>query len=141
MPASSSSAAQEAREALGRRLREIRQDAGLTARSLGRLMQRHASKVSRIEHGSAPPSEADIREWCEHCNATDQVPDLLATLRAVEGMWIEWRRMERTGLRHAQTARLPLPGDDTALTFTAHEIAAFEHSAREGQYDATRARA
>ena len=31
-----------------------------------------------------------------------------ASLHAAEGMWIEWRRMERSGLRRAQEARLPL---------------------------------
>lgn len=29
-------------------------------------------------------------------------------LRTAEGMWVGWRRMERTGLRQAQEARLPL---------------------------------
>jgi hypothetical protein len=42
------------------------------------------------------------------CGADDQADDLVASLRAVEGMWIEWRRMERTGLRQAQESRLPL---------------------------------
>lgn len=80
----------------------------MTARDLARLMGRHGSKVSRIEHGSAAPSEEDIRAWCRHCRAEDQIPDIVASLRAVEGMWVEWRRMERNGLRRAQEARLPL---------------------------------
>jgi transcriptional regulator with XRE-family HTH domain len=105
---SPSSSAQEARRSLGQRLRELRVDAGLTARALGRLMGRHPSKISRIEHGSASPSAEDIRAWCEHCKATDQIPDLIASLRAVEGMWIGWRRMERSGLRQAQESRRSL---------------------------------
>ena len=108
MSASSSSSAQQAREALGLRLREIRVEAGLTASALAALMSRHHAKVSRIEHGSAAPSEADIRAWCKHCGVSDQIPDLLATLRAVETMWVEWRRMEQAGLRHAQEAIWPL---------------------------------
>jgi len=32
----------------------------------------------------------------------------IASLRAVEGMWVEWRRMERSGLRQAQESRQPL---------------------------------
>jgi hypothetical protein len=71
-------------------------------------MDRHHAKVSRIEHGSAAPSEADIRVWCRHCGVPDQTPDLLATLRAVETMWVEWRRMEAAGLRHPQEAIWPL---------------------------------
>jgi transcriptional regulator with XRE-family HTH domain len=105
---SPSSSAQQAREALGIRLREIRLDAGFTARDLGRLMGRHSSKISRIEHGTAAPSPDDIRIWCRHCGAAEQVPDLIASLQAVDGMWIEWRRMERTGLRRAQQSVRPL---------------------------------
>jgi hypothetical protein len=83
-------------------------EAGLTASALAALMGRHHAKVSRVEHGSAAPSEADIRAWCMHCGVSDQIPDLLATLRAVETMWVEWRRMEQAGLRHAQEAIWPL---------------------------------
>jgi transcriptional regulator with XRE-family HTH domain len=102
------SAVQQAREALGQRLREMRVDAGLSARDLGRLMGRHPSKISRIEHGTAPPSAADIRAWCDQCGAADQADDLVASLHAVEGMYVEWRRLERSGLRRLQEARVPL---------------------------------
>jgi hypothetical protein len=71
-------------------------------------MGRHESKVSRIEHGSALPSADDIRAWCDACGASDHTEDLIATLRAVDGMWVEWRRMERSGLRLAQEAQQPL---------------------------------
>ncbi len=106
--APSSSSAWEARRALGARLGEIRRDAGLTGRALAHLCGWHESKVSRIEHARTAPSDSDIRAWCERCQATDQVADLIASLRVVEGMFIEWRRMERTGLRRAQEAVLPL---------------------------------
>src|SRR5512142_1280592 len=95
---SPSSSAQQARQALGAQLRQIRTLAGLSARDLAARMGRHSSKISRIEHGSATPSAADIRTWCQHCDADDQVEELLASLLAVEGMWVEWHRMERTGL-------------------------------------------
>ena len=38
----------------------------------------------------------------------DEATDLIASLHAAEGMWVEWRRMERSGLKRAQEARLPL---------------------------------
>lgn len=98
-PPLSSHAVKQAREALGLRLRELRVAAGLSARDLGRKMGRHPSKISRIEHGKGLPSAADIQVWCEHCGATDQVVDLVASLRAVEGMYVEWRRLARIGLR------------------------------------------
>jgi hypothetical protein len=68
----------------------------------------HESKVSRIEHGRTAPSPDDIRLWCQHCGAAGETADLLASLRSVEDMFVEWRRMERTGLKRAQQAVLPL---------------------------------
>lgn len=106
MPSSSSVA--EARRALGQRLREIRKDAGLIARALAGLAGWHESKCSRIEHGGTPPSDADIRAWTRHCNAEDQTADLIATARAVKGIYVEWRRMERAGLKQVQESVAPL---------------------------------
>jgi hypothetical protein len=68
----------------------------------------HESKVSRIEHGKTAPSVEDVRAWAEQCNATEQTADLVAALESIEGMFIEWRRMERTGLRRAQESVVPL---------------------------------
>jgi transcriptional regulator with XRE-family HTH domain len=72
---------QQAREALGARLREIRLDAGLTARALAQLAGWHFTKVSKLEHGTRRPSHDDIRAWCRHSQAEDQMADLLATAR------------------------------------------------------------
>ena len=55
-----------------------------------------------------PPSANDIRAWCRACGAEDQTADLIASLRTAEDMWVGWRRMERTGLKRAQEARLPI---------------------------------
>jgi transcriptional regulator with XRE-family HTH domain len=104
----SSSSAWQARQTLGARLGELRKDAGLTGRALAHLCGWHESKVSRIEHAKTTPSADDIRAWCEHTRAANQADDLVAFLRSVEGMFIEWRRMEQTGLRHAQESVLPL---------------------------------
>jgi hypothetical protein len=81
-------------------------------------MARHSSKVSRIEHGAALPSAADIHAWCEHCDAQSETPDLIASLRSVEEMWTNWRRMERTGLRNAQ--RTPIPIEERTRRFRAY---------------------
>lgn len=98
------SSVHEAREALGRRLRDIRKDAGLTGRELATLAGWHSSKVSKIEYGKQVASEADIRVWCRHANAANQVSDLIATVRNIEAMYIEWRRMLGTGTRRRQHA-------------------------------------
>jgi transcriptional regulator with XRE-family HTH domain len=83
---------QQAREALGGRLREIRKDADLTARALSVVMGSHFTKVSKIENGARSPSEEDIRAWCTACGAADQIPDLIATVRHIEAMYHEYRR-------------------------------------------------
>ncbi len=104
-----SSSAQQAREALGIRLREIREDAGLNGSELARCCGWHKSKTSRIENARTPASDADIRAWCEACSAEPgTVADLIAASREVSTMWVEWKRMERTGLRRAQEMQQPI---------------------------------
>ena len=95
-----------AREAFAARLRGIREDAGLTGRALATATRWHASKVSKIEHAVRPPSREDVTAWAEHCEAADQLPDLLAALQSVEGMYVEFRGRERTGLRRIQLDRV-----------------------------------
>jgi transcriptional regulator with XRE-family HTH domain len=99
---------EQSRRALGMRLREVRLDAGLSARELARLAGWHFSKVSKLEHGTRPPSQQDIRAWCIHCGAPEQAPDLIATARAVDAMYVEWRRKMRSGLKHFQDSYQPL---------------------------------
>ena len=94
-----SSSAREAQRALGARLREIRKDAGLTARALAAATGQHYTRVSKIEHGVQPPSDDDIRDWCRACGAEEQVPDLIATARVVESAYLEFRRQARAGMK------------------------------------------
>jgi transcriptional regulator with XRE-family HTH domain len=100
MPNSQFSSAQSARQALANRLQEIRLDAGLTARGLSAAAGWHEAKTSRIEHAKQQPSEADLRAWCYVCSAPKLIPELIAELRAVNSMWLDWRRAERNGLKH-----------------------------------------
>ncbi|MEV0710404.1 helix-turn-helix domain-containing protein [Nocardia aurea] len=102
------SSVQQAREALGLRLREIRRSAGLTGRHLAGLAGWHESKVSKIEYGKIKPSDADLRAYCTHADAVEQLPDLTATLNNLEAAYLEWRRILSTGTKRAQhdTVRL-----------------------------------
>ncbi|WP_344019959.1 helix-turn-helix transcriptional regulator [Streptomyces luteireticuli] len=102
MSVSGSSSAQAARQVLADRLRELCRDAGLEGKQLAQACGWHASKVSRIMTGKTSPSADDIRAWCRACGAEDQTDNLVASLRVVEGMWVEWHRMERSGLKQAQ---------------------------------------
>jgi transcriptional regulator with XRE-family HTH domain len=94
-----SNSARQAQEALGARLREIRKDAGLSARALAMATSQHFTRVSKIEHGVQAPSDQDIREWCRACGADEQVPDLVATARAVQSAYLEFRRQARAGMK------------------------------------------
>jgi transcriptional regulator with XRE-family HTH domain len=113
MTISPSSSVRQARAALAQRLREIRLDAALTARALALAAGWHESKVSRIEHVRTPPSDGDIRLWCQVCGAGDQAADLIASSRAADSMYTEWRRLEVTGLRHLQESLVPLYAQTT----------------------------
>ncbi|MER6395724.1 helix-turn-helix transcriptional regulator [Kitasatospora sp. NPDC001603] len=97
-----SSSVVAARKALAERLQDLRRDAGLTGRRLSELCGWNASKTSRIQAGQAAPSESDLRAWCHVCGADEQAEELIAASRAVDSMYVEWRRMERSGLRRAQ---------------------------------------
>jgi transcriptional regulator with XRE-family HTH domain len=103
-----SSTVQRAREEIADRLREIRLDAGLTARAVAAAAGWHESKCSRIEHARTPPSDDDIRTWCRICGVAEQTADLIAASRAVDSTWTQWRRLERPGLRRIQESVLPL---------------------------------
>lgn len=102
MSASPSSSVVAARKALANRLTEIRKDAGITGDELSVRCSWHPAKTSRLQSGKAAPSDSDIRAWCHACDADRLVLDLIAAARAVESMYTEWRRMERSGLRAAQ---------------------------------------
>jgi hypothetical protein len=86
----------------------MRKDAGLTGRRLALLAGWQSSKVSKIEYGKQAPTEDDIRLWCEHCHAEEQVADLIAMVRHIETMYIEWRRMLGTGTKRRQVASIQL---------------------------------
>jgi hypothetical protein len=65
----------------------------------------HHTKVSKIEHAVTSPSADDLEKWCRACKADDQLDDLMASARAIESMYVEWRRAWRFGMRHNQAAR------------------------------------
>ncbi|MEU1021350.1 helix-turn-helix transcriptional regulator [Streptomyces sp. NPDC005904] len=102
MPLHPSSRVQKAREALAGRLREIRKDAGISGRELAVRCGWSESKSSRIENAKTPPSNADIRAWCRACAIEDQAPDLIAANQQSAEAHVEWKRLQRTGLRRLQ---------------------------------------
>lgn len=93
---------QREREALGQRLRELRRDARRTGRQLAETQSWQPSKVSRIESGKQTPSDADVEVWAESCGAPEVTSDLIASLRSLEGHYIEHRRAFRAGMARFQ---------------------------------------
>ncbi|MEU1507564.1 helix-turn-helix transcriptional regulator [Kitasatospora sp. NPDC005748] len=108
MTVSASSSIQQAKHALGQRLRDIRRDSGLSARALAIAAGWHESKCSKIQSGRVTPTESDLRAWTAICGVPDQAADLIATTRNIEGMYVEWRRLERAGLKRTQESVRPL---------------------------------
>ncbi|MEU6064058.1 helix-turn-helix transcriptional regulator [Streptomyces sp. NPDC047082] len=104
-----SNQAQEAREALGARLRGFRKDAGFTSgRAFALATGWQESKVSRIENGKQNASEEDIRVWCTKTDRQEHIDDLIATVRHIDELWLEWRRQLATGAEKRQQAALPV---------------------------------
>ncbi|MGK5548861.1 helix-turn-helix domain-containing protein [Streptomyces sp. URMC 127] len=108
MPKYQSSSVEAARKAVAAKLREVRLDAGLTGHELAVRCGWNKSKSSRIENARTPPSDADIRTWCAACDADDQAADIIAASRSADSMYLEWKRLQRTGLRRLQESRIPL---------------------------------
>ncbi|KFF98226.1 XRE family transcriptional regulator [Streptomyces scabiei] len=100
---------EEALQALGARLRGFRKDAGFASgRAFARATSWQESKVSRIENGKQRPSEDDIRVWCETTGQGDQLGDLVAIVRHVDELWLEWRRQLQTGVEKRQRQAIPV---------------------------------
>lgn len=108
MPVSPSSSVQEARKSVALALREARLDAGLTGREVAARCGWHPAKSSRIENAKAVPSDADIRAWCVACGDADRIADLIAASRTADSMYMEWRRLYRSGSLGIQQSYVPL---------------------------------
>lgn len=104
LPANTSDAANvhDARTALARRLRELRQATGATGRQFAESLAWPPSKVSKIENGRQTPSDDDIRAWCRAAGRDSELDGLLASLHNLELQFTEWRDALRAGHRPRQ---------------------------------------
>ncbi|MFD8611970.1 helix-turn-helix domain-containing protein [Streptomyces sp. NPDC059631] len=92
----------EARDALGKRLRELRSAAGLSGRQLAESLSWPPSKVSKLENGRQTPTDDDIRGWTQATNSENEAEALLASLHTLEVQHAEWQRQLRVGLKPHQ---------------------------------------
>ncbi|MEU4223922.1 helix-turn-helix transcriptional regulator [Nonomuraea sp. NPDC026600] len=106
---------QEAREALGQRLREVRQGAGFTGTALAGLLDWPQSKVSKIETGRQTPTRSDIAVWARVCGDEAAAGPLLARLEVLETMYAEWRQRLGAGTSERQRASIALEASATYI--------------------------
>lgn len=112
-------AVDDARAALGARLRELRRAAHLSGVDLAARCGWHSSKISRIERGKQAPSEADLAVWCEACGALNVLDDLVASLRNLRAMYLEWQRTVAAGHAHRQRQSIKLEGQTRLIRWFA----------------------
>lgn len=92
----------EARNALGKRLRELRVAAKLSGKELAESLSWVGSKVSKIENGKQTTTDDDIRDWTRATNSEDQTASLLAVLHNLELQHAEWQRVLKAGMKSHQ---------------------------------------
>jgi transcriptional regulator with XRE-family HTH domain len=109
----------EARQALGKRLRELREHAGLSGKQLAESLSWPPSKVSKLENGRQTPTDPDIRAWTHATDSEGETPALLASLHTLEVQHADWQRLLRGGLRPRQRALAEL--DQKTRLFRAFE--------------------
>ena len=93
---------EEARRALGKRLRELRQMAGLSGVELAESLSWVGSKISKIENGKQTPTDQDIRAWTGATATEDQAESLLSALHNLELQHAEWQRLLKAGMKSHQ---------------------------------------
>ncbi|WP_239311546.1 MULTISPECIES: helix-turn-helix transcriptional regulator [unclassified Frankia] len=92
----------EARNALGKRLRELRVAAKLSGKELAESLSWAGSKVSKIENGKQTPTDDDIKDWTRATNSKNQTASLLAVLHNLELQHAEWQRVLKAGMKSHQ---------------------------------------
>ena len=92
----------EARDALGKRLRDLRQAAHLNGRQLAESLSWAPSKISKLENAKQTSTDDDIRAWTQATGSGPETEALLASLHTLEVQHAEWQRQLRTGLKPHQ---------------------------------------
>jgi transcriptional regulator with XRE-family HTH domain len=95
---SGSGGVEEARNALGQRLRELRRQAHLSGKELAESLSWQPSKVSKIENGKQTPTDDDIKSWTRVSGAEHETEALLASLHTLEVQHAEWQRVLKAGM-------------------------------------------
>ncbi|MFJ8142715.1 helix-turn-helix domain-containing protein [Streptomyces sp. NPDC096013] len=93
---------QQAREALGARLRELRFSSPggrLTGQQLAQRLGWPGSKVSKLENGRQTATPEDLQAWADATGQPDLYPELAARLAGFESHIRSWRRALANGFK------------------------------------------
>lgn len=93
---------QQARAALGARLRELRftcPGGRLTGQQLAQRLGWPGSKVSKLEHGRQTATPEDLRAWADATEQPGVYPELAARLAGFESHIRSWRRGLANGFK------------------------------------------
>lgn len=99
---------QQAREALGSHLRQLRRTTGLTGKAFAERLGWLPSKVSKLELGQQTPSPDDLRAWVEAAGQPEAAEALASELAAMESFYQEYRRRLAAGMRFRQQEALDI---------------------------------
>lgn len=109
---------QQAREALGVRLRELRlscPDGRLSGTALARRLGWPNSKVSKLELGKQTATMEDLRQWAAACGQAASYDELRARLAGFESHIRSWRRQLVGGHKPVQDAHNEAQADSKVL--------------------------
>ncbi|MDT0450752.1 helix-turn-helix domain-containing protein [Streptomyces hesseae] len=95
---------QQARVALGARLRELRTERGLTGRELANRLGWTQSKVSKLETGRQTATADDLQAWAQVTGQPEAAEELKSRLRSLELRSRSWRRQLAAGHKPVQDA-------------------------------------
>ncbi|MFD0153516.1 helix-turn-helix domain-containing protein [Streptomyces sp. NPDC055721] len=93
---------QQARAALGARLRELRfmcPTGRLTGQQLAQRLGWQGSKVSKLENAKQTATPDDLRAWADATGRPDVYPELVARLAGFESQIRSWRRALANGFK------------------------------------------
>jgi transcriptional regulator with XRE-family HTH domain len=115
------SPAADDRAALASRLRELREDAGLSTTRLAAELSWSQSKVSKIENRRTKPSVADVQAWVTATGASDEVAaELMDVAESIQVASIIWDRTLSGGRAAHQRNISRLLADATRMQVFQH---------------------
>lgn len=93
---------QQARAALGARLRELRTEGRLTGRELADRLGWTQSKISKLETGRQTATAGDLLAWAQGTGRPEAAEELTTRLRSMESRSRSWRRQLAAGHKPVQ---------------------------------------